>query len=297
MSGVLVLGQIARDLVLAVPRVPEGGGSATVRARREVLGGKGANQAVALAQLGAEVDLIGVAGRDAVGEALVARLRTDGIGVRYVARRGASALLVDVVDADGVSRLLEDVPEESLVRGADVAAVRELDRWDTVSLQLQQPAAAVLRLARRASAAGLRVVLDGAVQGGEADELLRLAEVLRADADEASELVGGTVRTASEAADAADLLRSRGPAIVAVASEDGNTIAWGRHRVHVPFGELVPVDRTGGGDSFVAGLVQGLRRGLGPEAAGRWATACSGSTVARLGGRPYLVETVAHAGT
>jgi ribokinase len=287
-TKVLVVGQVGRDLVLAVERVPESDGHARIVTRREMLGGKGANQAVALTQLGADVDLVGVAGEDAAGDALVRQIERDGIGTRYVIRRGRSALLVDVVDGEGSSRLLEDLPQQALLRGEDVASITALERYDTLSLQLQQPIEAILPLARRFSAAGAHIVLDGSTEGNDVEELLNLADVLRVDAREAEILVGQPVQTAQDAAFAAALLRSRGPAIVAVASGDGNTIAWGGQQLHLPFGEVTVLDSTGGGDSFVAGLITGLRRGLDPGDAGRLAVACSGSTVTHLGGRPDL---------
>ncbi|MEV0807687.1 PfkB family carbohydrate kinase [Micromonospora sp. NPDC050200] len=100
---VMVVGQIARDLVLLVDEVPTASGTAPVRCRREMLGGKGGNQAVGLAQLGVDVALLGVVGDDEVGDALLARARADGINVRAVRRRPGTAtgLIVDLVDAEG----------------------------------------------------------------------------------------------------------------------------------------------------------------------------------------------------
>jgi ribokinase len=102
----VVVGQIARDLVLVVDEVPEAGTATPVRRRREMLGGKGANQAVGLAQLGVRVALLGVAGTDETGEWLLAQARRDGIDVSQVVRRGESGLIVDIVDGDGRWRYL-----------------------------------------------------------------------------------------------------------------------------------------------------------------------------------------------
>src|SRR5688500_1092823 len=108
MDDVVVVGQVGRDLVLVVDEVPEAGGTTPVRERREMLGGKGANIAVGLAQLGAPVALVGVVGDDDVGGRLIARAGADGIATDAVVRRPecATALFVDVV-ADGW-RYLED---------------------------------------------------------------------------------------------------------------------------------------------------------------------------------------------
>jgi ribokinase len=160
--SVVVVGQIGRDLVLRCAEVPESGGSAPVVERRELLGGKGANQAVGLAQLGVPVSLIGVVGDDPPGASVLRQASDDGIDTRGVAQRGDTALLVGVVDAPGSRRLLEDIPDSSLVTVDDLdrsAAV--FDDADTVSLQLQQPPETVLTAARRAHERGARVVADG----------------------------------------------------------------------------------------------------------------------------------------
>ncbi|WP_459962718.1 PfkB family carbohydrate kinase, partial [Mycobacterium avium] len=139
--GVVVIGQIGRDLVLRIDRPPTAGESATVLRREELLGGKGANQAVGLAQLGVPVALIGVVGDDQAGTSILQQAQRDGIDVSGVARRGTTALLVDVVAAPPERMLLEDVPDSSLVRVADLDRSSSLfDTADTVSIQLQQPA-------------------------------------------------------------------------------------------------------------------------------------------------------------
>jgi len=123
-APVAVVGQIGRDLVLAVDELPGPGGSTPVRRRREVLGGKSANQAVALVQLGRPAALVGVLGDDRAGDAVLARAAADGVDAGAVVRRAgaASALLVDVVEPHGVRRLLEDVAPEVLLSADDVVA-------------------------------------------------------------------------------------------------------------------------------------------------------------------------------
>ncbi|MFC8723398.1 PfkB family carbohydrate kinase, partial [Kitasatospora sp. NPDC057198] len=189
---VVVVGQIGRDLVLRTDGLPPAGGSVDVGERWEGLGGKGANQAVGLAQLGVPVRLVGVVGEDRAGDEVLRRADRDGIGTAAVVRRGRTALLVDVVDAPGSRRLLEDVPPEGLVSVADVERARSAFAGaDTVSLQLQQPAATVLAAARLARRRGARVVADGAPGPAAHGELLGLVDVLRADAAEAELLADG----------------------------------------------------------------------------------------------------------
>ena len=289
---VIVFGQIARDLVLVVDAVPTASRSADVYQRRELLGGKGANQAVGLAQLGMLPALAGVVGEDQVGQRLLTQAGQDRVDVSAVARRPGvrTALIVDIVDATGQWRYLEDIPAATLLTEADVRACRHLflpGRW--VSVQLQQPPAAALAAATMANHAGCKVILDGAPDGDSRDALLALADVLRADAREAEMLAGFPVTTAAEAEKAAAELLRQGPSLVALAVEGaGNLVAWPEGCVFMPLTETQVADTTGAGDAFVAGLITVLAQDGGPRRAARLAVAAAGATVGHPGGRPAL---------
>lgn len=295
MTDVVVAGQIARDLVLVVDEVPAGGGSATVAQRREMLGGKGANQAVALAQLGIRTALVGAVGDDDAGEAVLAQARRDGLDLSGVIRREGTrtGLIVDIVDAAGRWRYLEDLPPAVLLSEADIAGAAGLlrsARW--VSLQLQQPAAAVLAAAALAKDAGCQVALDGAPAGDrERDDLLALADVVRADAKEAELLGGAPVRTVDDGIRAAREVLRRGPSLAALAVGDlGNVVAWPDGQVFVPLTDTDVADTTGAGDAFTAALIASLASGDPPERAARLAVAAAGATAGHPGGRPNLTR-------
>ncbi|MEU7481995.1 PfkB family carbohydrate kinase [Lentzea sp. NPDC042327] len=277
-DNIVVVGQIARDLVLVVDEVPGSGGTSQVRQRREMLGGKGANIAVGLAQLGAAVELVGVVGEDGVGERLVARAAADGIGTAGVVRRGVSALIVDLV-ADGwryLEDLREPVREEDLP--LDVIAAAK-----AVVVQLQLPPEVALKAAR--SARGV-VVLDGAPEEFR-DELLACADVLRADHREAELLTGRKITSTDDALAAARSVE--GPGLVAFAvNGEGNVFVWDGGELVLPLGDAEVVDTTGGGDAFIAALTYALTNGSTPEEAARLAVKASGDTVTRPGGRPDL---------
>lgn len=279
-----MVGQIARDLVLVVDEVPGPGGTAPVRERREMLGGKGANIAVGLAQLGAPVQLVGVVGDDDTGARLIARAAADGIGTEGVVQRQdcLTGLIVDLV-ADGW-RYLEHLPDGVLLREDDLPTDL-IARAATVVVQLQQPPEVALKAARAAHG---RVVLDGAPERLRA-ELLACADVVRADHQEAELLSGRKIADAAEATAAARDVMKHGPGLVAFAVDGvGNVFVWDEGELVVPLGDVEVVDTTGGGDAFVAGLAFALTRGDGPADAARLAVAASGATVTRPGGRPDL---------
>ncbi|MFC4017032.1 PfkB family carbohydrate kinase [Micromonospora sp. GCM10011542] len=290
---VLVAGQVARDLVLLVDEVPAAGGTAPVRRRRELLGGKGANQAVGAAQLGARVGLLGVLGADEVGDRLVEQARADGIDVGPVLRRPdtATALIVDLVDAGARWRYLEDIPEATLLTPDDVAGAADaLRSARAVLVQLQQPASAALAAARTAREAGRLVVLDGApADPAYADDLLAAADVLRADAREIELIIGDAPADAEGGLAAGRKLLRRGPSLLAVeVSGVGNAFVWPDGELFLPLADTPTVDSTGAGDAFVAALTVALLRGDALPAAARYSVAAAGATVGHPGGRPAL---------
>lgn len=288
--GVVVIGQVGRDVVLRVPGLPRSGGSVPVTERREMLGGKGANQAVGLAQLGVPVSLVCVVGADPEGAAALRQAAADGIGVDGATRRGTTALLVDVVDEPGSRRLFEQVHVQSLLTVDDLDRARDaVAAADTVSIQLQQPGDTVVAAVRLARQHGARVVVDGAPAADIREELLRSVHVLRADSVEAELLAGRPVHSVDAARELGRALVSSGPELVALAVPDvGDLLVWHGGEHLLPLSDVPVLDPTGAGDAFMAGLIAGLRNRADPVAAGHLAAAAASATVRRLGGRPDL---------
>jgi ribokinase len=295
---VVVFGQLARDLVLLVDVMPGPGQPTGVCQRRELLGGKGVNQAVALAQLGMRPALVGVVGEDDIGQRVLTQARRDRVDVSAVVRRPGTrtALIVDILDSAGQWRYLEDIPDEILLTKADVMSARHLllaGRW--VSVQLQQPPGAALAAVTEAYHAGCHVVLDGAPAEDGRAGLLTMARVLRADAREAALLAGSAVSTVADAGKlAADLLR-QGPSLVVLAVGDlGNLIAWPDDSVFLPLPDTdTPVvDSPAAGDAFMAGLITALAQGGDPQRAARVAVAAAAATAGHPGGRPNLTPRI-----
>lgn len=291
----MVAGQLARDLVLLVDEMPAAGSSADARLRREMLGGKGANQAVALAQLGAAPVLLAVRGDDRVGDELIAQAQRDGIDVSAVVRRAGTptGLIVEALDSDGNYRYLQHLPEPVLLSEDDVTSAEEAFRGaDAVLVQLQQPGPAALAAARQGRAAGAMVVLDGAPgDDGDRAALLAAADVVRTD-DKETELLTGLPAKDPEALREA-VRKLRGPRLFALGLPDANYFVWRDGEVLVPLGDERVVDTTGGGDALTAALTVALLRGASPEAAARFAVAASGATVGHPGGRPDLTRLAA----
>lgn len=296
-AAVVVIGQIARDLVIGVGQVPGPGRSADVRVRRELRGGKGANQAVGLAQLGESVGLVGVVGDDAIGEELLICAAADEVDVSSVVRRSATstALIVDVVEADGRWRYFEDIPDQTLLTERDVAeASKVIGGATSVVVQLQQPFDSAFEAARLGRAGGARVVLDGAPRDTKRlGDLLAQADVVRADATEAEMLAARPLRTEAAVVDAGVRLLDRGPSLVVLElAGEGNVFVNGNGHEFLPHARTEQVDTTGSGDALVAALTAALTDGAPLHSAARLAVAAAAATTEHVGGRPRLTADI-----
>src|SRR5579875_2120037 len=211
---VVVVGQLARDLVLRVSRVPAAGGTQPATQRLEMLGGKGSNQAVGMAELGMSVSLVAAAGDDETGSRLLQQAAADGIDTAWVTRSPGvpTGLIVSIVDDEGW-RYLEYLPPAVLIGVPHVEAAEPAFRAaGTVAVQLQQPADTALAAAMLGRRHGCRVVLDGAPSDpASRDALLATADVVRADNHEAELLAGYPIRGGVQAVDAGREILRHGP--------------------------------------------------------------------------------------
>jgi ribokinase len=249
-------------------------------------GGKGANQAVAAARLGARVSMVGRVGDDDSGRGLVAGLAAEGIDVAWISRdpsvpTGAALILVD---EDG-QNLIAVAPGANATVGEEEVkhALSGLGPGDLLVLQLEIPMAAVRAAVARAASQGARVVLNAAPPAELNAETLRALDVLVVNGDEARALSG---RPSAEAATA---LARRGPAAVLVTlGERGAVLSEGERSVVVAPRAVRAVDTTAAGDAFVGGLAAGLAAGSGMEGAVSLANAAGAAASTVVGAQASL---------
>jgi ribokinase len=275
MGGVVVLGSINIDLVVQVARLPRPGetvlGSRLVRTH----GGKGANQAVAAARLGATVRFIGRVGSDPFGPELVAGLIEDGIDVSGVAEDPSepSGAALIVVEDGGQNQVTVAPGANATVGRAEVAAMsRDLRPDDVVVLQLEIPHATVHAAIEAGRAAGAKVILNAAPSSLVAGRKLPPVDFLVANETEA--------RSLGEAPAAGALVVTLG-AMGARVQEAGVSTFVPSHRVEA-------LDATGAGDAFVGAFAFALARGSDVLEAAKLGCAAGAASVTKLGARPSL---------
>jgi ribokinase len=290
---ILVVGSINMDLVLEMDRLPEGGETLLGRRYSYIPGGKGANQAVAAARLGAEVTFVGRVGRDAHGNTLREHLARETVDSELLAvdEAAQTGFAVIPVEESGQNRIVVYAGANLTIRAQDVEKAFEAS-YDALLVNLEISQAIVEEACRQAAAHGVPVVLDaGPVRDFDLRALGGL-EVISPNETETRAYSGLPCGTDEEAARAcrklADLTGSR--FVVLKLGERGAFLyeaAAGRGQRVAGF-PVKAVDTTAAGDAFTAGLAaQYLRTGELPRAV-RYANAAGALAVTRLGAQPSM---------
>ena len=257
-------------------------------------GGKGANQAVAAARLGADVQFVSRVGADAFGDQAIAGYETDGIRTELIVR--------DPDNATGVALILVDKAGEnaiSVASGANHAmCIEDIERAadviraaDILLMQLELPLNVVTRAAEIASQSGVPVILDPAPAPDDPlpEKLLRNVVCIKPNGSEAERLTGIQVADESSAREAAGVLLGMGPTCVIITmGAHGALMADESRVVMVPSTPVAAVDTTAAGDAFSGALAFGWGGGLRRPEAVRLASSAGAFAATRMGAQPSL---------
>ena len=289
---IVVVGSVNTDMVVKGKRLPGPGETVSGGSFLMAGGGKGANQAVAAARLGAEVTLVAKVGKDTLGDQAIANFRREGILT--------DCILQSENDATGVALILVDDAGENLISvasGANHALTPEevdaqADRIrgaDMLVLQLETPLDTVCRAAKIAAAAGVPVMLDPAPAVPLPGKLLACVTYLTPNETEAELLTGVAVRDEDSAREAAERLLAAGTryAIVTLGAK-GAQITDSTGTVLIRSTPVDAVDTTAAGDAFNGGLAWALAGGMALQQAVRQACLVGALSATRLGAQPSL---------
>ena len=278
------------DYYLVVDRLPAPG--ETVRARGSYTGhgGKGSNQAVSAARLGASARLVAAVGRDPEGSAALEFLKSEGVDVSGVYVKGSRTGRAYIVVSGGQNLIVVDPGANAELSPDDVRRALAGSAGGVLLASLEVPLESVE--AALESFGGLRV-LNPAPASPEARRLLPMADVVTPNEVEALQLSG-----ASSVAEAVERLLELAPAVIVTLGERGAVVAErGSGRlVEVPAPRVDAVDPTGAGDAFNAALAYALGCGSDLLAAARFAVAAASMKVARRGALGLRSEELAAAG-
>lgn len=278
MGRVIVVGSINMDLVVRVPDLPRAGDTVLGDRLMTIPGGKGANQAVAAARLGADVRMIGRVGGDAFGAELVSGLQADGVdtsGIAFDAAEPSGVALI-VVDGAGENQITVAPGANGAVGEAEIARLRGgLSRDDVVVLQLEIPIPAVHAAIAAAREAGARVILNAAPSGALVHEKMPDVDLLIVNEGEAEQL-GGVA-----------LVKSAGALVVTLGAA-GSALYENNRVTQIEPQRVDAVDATAAGDAFVGAVAFALSRGSTLIEAVRLGGAAGAAAATKVGARPSL---------
>jgi ribokinase len=289
---VIVVGGINSDFVLRGRCLPGPGETALCESFFQGPGGKGANQAVAAARLGARVAIIGCVGHDDRADGLIKNLQREKVESRFVARSktAVTGVALIVVDKKGEKSIGACMGANHKLTAAHVRQARAaLENCKVLLMQFEAPDAALISAAKIARQAGAKVVLDPAPPRAIPKDLLPLLDIIRPNSSEAEFLSGIKVTDRASARKAAQALMKQGPRAVALQAGDGGDLfVWPGGEEYLPHFKVNSVDATGAGDAFAAALCVGLAEGKPFAEAGRMASATAALKTLKLGAQAGL---------
>lgn len=279
MSKVVVLGNATVDFVLRMERWPSAGETILADGMTQGPGGKGLNQAVAAARLGAETRFVAPIGRDLNGRSVMeAAAREHGIALQWLLRDLPTDVSTIWTSATGDNMIVSSAECARSVRPEDIGPLSVLDESDILLVQGNLPSDTTVAAARLARRRKSTVVVNTAPIWWDMAELLSLSDVVVGNEPEIGLLANSTDERALEqirSAGAGAVVMTRG-ADGAVLKQDGAPEYFAAPKVRV-------IDTSGAGDMAVGAIVASLLQGLALSDSVRRAMACAALTVTRAG--------------
>ncbi|UZJ58630.1 ribokinase [Pseudomonas sp. KU26590] len=292
-AKVVIVGSLNMDLVTRAPRLPRAGETLAGQSFVTVPGGKGANQAVAAARLGASVAMVGCVGDDAYGEQLRTALLAEGIDCQAVIRIDGESTGVALI-------VVDDSSQNAIVivaggNGHVTASVVDsfdalLSQAEVIICQLEVPLDTVGHVLKRGHELGKTVILNPAPASGPLPaEWFAWIDYLIPNESEATALTGLPVdSTASADAAASALLAAGVSKVIVTLGEQGALFASKSRSEHFPAPKVQPVDTTAAGDTFVGGFAAALADGKSESDAIRFGQIAAALSVTRSGAQPSI---------
>lgn len=282
---IYVLGSINMDMVARVPRMPVGGETLTADKYYVNPGGKGANQAVAIAKLGGKVAMIGKVGSDETGDALKNNLKAMGVDESMVTRADVPSGIAMIIVEGGENRIILYKGANHSVTKADVdEGLKNAKPGDALVMQLEIPLETVTYAAAVAKQKGMLVLLNPAPAVPLGEELLKNVDIIAPNETETEILTGVGLDSDVHIALAVKKLYQLGvKRVIITMGSRGSIVAEGQTITPVEPRKVKAVDTTSAGDTFVGATVLRYLDGDTLEDAARFASVASSITVTREG--------------
>jgi ribokinase len=289
----VVVGSANTDYTVRGKHLPKPGETALGEQFHIDQGGKGANQAVAAARLGAQVALIARIGSDDRGDAMLRQLRDEGVHTQDIVRDDdtPTGTAVIHVEESGEKQIFMAPGANGRLTAEDVRKAAVWQNAKIVMMQLEISIEAVREAIRLGHEAGAKIILDPAPGMKLPDDLLRRITLIKPNSREAEKLTGIKTTHRASARRAAKILLEQGVQAVAVqAGDEGDLLVWQDGEVWLPRLDVKSVDATGAGDAFAAGMAVALAEGRSWQDAGHFASATAALTTTKIGAQSTLPQ-------
>lgn len=289
---ITVVGSFAVGMTIRTPALPIFGQTLLGSDFDMGPGGKGSNQAVAVARLGARSALVACVGQDALAGIALDMYRAEGVDAAHVVGLEGRATGVGfiILNTEGNNFIILDMGANNALDAAGVdRAADQIAASDVVMTVLEIPEAAAARAMELGKAAGARTILNPAPARALHPSIFRHVDVVIPNESELRILLGLKPDDPTPSRDLAHRLRRLGVGTVVVTlGRGGAVIVSDEHDLHVPASEVAVVDTTGAGDAFCAGFAVALAEGRSMPDAVRFGAFCGSFACTRLGVVPSL---------
>lgn len=287
---IYVLGSINLDMIATGNRLPVPGETLIANDFVTAPGGKGANQALAVARAGSEIKMFGAVGSDDFVKQALSALKETGVDLEGVSSiSGATGIAIILVDSKG-ENVIVIVPGANGHVDAKMtdAMIEQMSEGDFLVMPQEIPGNAIRAALKGARAKGIISILNIAPTIPETKELALLADIIIANETEYAFLTGGTSDLAQMDSQAADWARDNQKTLIITLGGDGVVAFTPDKKITVEALSIMPVDTVGAGDTFCGYLGAGLEQGLGLEAALKRAAIAGSLACLRPGAQPAI---------
>ena len=291
MNKIIVIGSSNTDMVVRAEHLPRAGESVIGGDFMMAGGGKGANQAVAVARMGHRVLFVAAVGNDIFGNAAIEGYKNFGIDTSLIVRKNEpSGVALIMVDGAGQNSISVALGANNFLSAQDVApALETIEAGDIVLLQLEIPMATVDACVATAAAKGARVILNPAPAAIVSNDTLSKLYLITPNQTEAQTLTGIEVTDIASAELAAQKLVSQGvERVVITMGSQGAYLYEDGKGVLVPAHKVNAVDTTAAGDVYNGALCAALAEGATLTDALHFAAKASAISVTRAGAQPSI---------
>ena len=290
--GILVFGSINMDLTTYVPKLPRPGETLQGSSYITVPGGKGSNQAVACARLGAKTFFVGRVGKDTFGPEVLGIVKNEGVDISQVINdpKNSTGLAVISVDETAENSIIIISGANIALDNSDVERAKSLMAdANVLMLQLEASLEATFKTAKAASQKGLKVILDPAPAYPIPQEVFPFVDFITPNEVETEALVGFKPANQEDAARAAIALKEKGvrTAIIKMGSQ-GAFYDSPEGSGFVCAFKVNAIDTVAAGDAFNAGLAVAISEGKSVPEAVRWGAAAGAIATTRMGALPSM---------